>query len=89
MVEIKSVIDLDEIETDLHFLFKRSAPRRENYKFEKEITEITAHFMKKHVKINLLVICQNFWADAKFACLEQLPKEKSFHKKNDRSNNER
>ena len=56
MVEIKSVIDLDEIEIDLHFLFKHSASRRENYKLEKEITEITAHFMKKHVESRWLSI---------------------------------
>ena len=47
---LKPIFDLDQVATDLHFFFKRSAARREDYKMVENITEITVHYMK-HVKL--------------------------------------
>ena len=53
---LKLVIDLDLIATDLHFFFKWSAARRQDYKMVEEITEITAWYLKKHVDLRWLSI---------------------------------
>ena len=35
---IKPILDLDQVATDLHFFFKRSAARQEDYKMVENIT---------------------------------------------------
>ena len=54
--KLKPVIDLDQVATGLYFFFKRSAARREDYKLVETITEITTHYMKKHVESRWLSI---------------------------------
>lgn len=46
-------INLDQVAIDLHFFFKLSAARREDYKEVSSITEVTSHFVLKH--------CQTRW----------------------------
>ena len=46
----KPILDSDQVATDLHFFFKRSTARREDYKMVENITEVTMHYMKKHVE---------------------------------------
>ena len=93
--EIKSIIDLNEIATDLHFFFKRSAARREDYKLAEEITETTVWFMKKHVESRWLSIDRSLvrileqLPNLRVYFLEKLPKEKGFHAKNGLASNSR
>ena len=53
---LKPILDLDQVATDLHFFFKRSAADRTDYKIVENITEITKHYMKKHVESRWLSI---------------------------------
>ena len=68
LVGLKVVDDVDQIATDLHFFFKLSAARREDYKLMEEITEVTAFYMKKHVESRWLSIDRPL-----VRILEQLP----------------
>ena len=43
----EDIIDLDQFAIDLHFFFKLSAARREDYSKTSEITDITAVYMLK------------------------------------------
>ena len=53
---LKPILDFDQVATDLHFFFKRSAARREDFKIVEKITEMTTHYMKKHVESRWLSI---------------------------------
>ena len=80
----KISFDVDPFFHDLHFFFKYSSGRREDYVSMAEITGITAEFAKKHTETR--------WLSMKYTCvrlLEQwdkvceyfltfLPKEKNF-----------
>ena len=68
LVGLKVVDDVDQIATDLHFFFKLSAARREDYKLMEEITEVTAFYIKKHVESRWLSIDRSL-----VRILEQLP----------------
>jgi len=50
---LKETINLDQIAIDLHFFFKLSAARREDYREVSSITEVTSHYVLKH--------CQTRW----------------------------
>ena len=43
-----SLVDLYEMAIDLHFFFKHSAGRREEFKKSDAITGITVHHLDKH-----------------------------------------
>ena len=50
---LKETINLDQIAIDLHFFFKHSAARREDYVSVSSITDVTSQFVLKH--------CQSRW----------------------------
>ena len=50
---LKETINLDQIAIDLHFFFKHSAARREDYLSVSSITDVTSQFVLKH--------CQSRW----------------------------
>ena len=50
---LKETINLDQIAIDLHFFFKHSATRREDYVSVSSITDVTSQFVLKH--------CQSRW----------------------------
>ena len=52
LVELKSIIDLDQIATKLHFFLKWSAAWQEDYKLVEQITEVTVWYMKKMLNPN-------------------------------------
>ena len=90
---LKPVIDLDLIATDLHFFFKRSTARRQDYKMVEEITEITVWSLKKHVdsrwlSINLsLVRILDQMENLREYFLVQLSQQREFNGKNGLSKN--
>ena len=92
---IKPTIDLDLVASDLHFFFKRSAARREDYKFVETITDITTHYMKKHVESRWLSIDKSLvrileqMENLREYFIVQLPKQKGFNNKNGLAGNER
>ena len=65
---LKSTIDLELTVIDLHFFFRCSAAHREDYKLVKQITEITACYMKKHCESRWLSIDRSL-----VRILEQMP----------------
>lgn len=81
---LKSLIDLDEFAIDLHFFFKYSAARREDYKDLVTLTDETTHFVLKHCqtrwlsldKVLVRIIEQIVNLKAYF--LEYLPKQPRF-----------
>ena len=92
---LKTTIDLDQVASDLHFFFKRSAARREDYKFVETITDITTHYMKKHVESRWLSIDKSLvrileqMDNLKEYFLRQIPKQKGFNSKNGLNSSER
>ena len=84
---LKPIFDLDQVATDLHFFFKRSAARREDYK-------ITTHYMKKHVKSRWLSIDRSLlrvldqMENLGEYFLKEIPKQKGFNQKNGLANND-
>ena len=84
---LKPIFDLDQVATDLHFFFKRSAARREDYK-------ITTHCMKKHVKSRWLSIDRSLlrildqMENLGEYFLKEIPKQKGFNQKNGLANND-
>ena len=92
---IKPILDLDQVATDLHFFFKRSAIRREDYKMVENITEITTRYMKKHVESGwlsidrLLVRILEQMENLRECFLKKIPKQKGFNQKIGLVNNDR
>ena len=80
----EEIIDLDQFAIDLHFFFKLSAARREDYAKTAELSEITAVYMMKHVQTRwlsiekVLVRIMEQFKNLKIYFLETLPKQKKF-----------
>ena len=81
---MKSLIDLDEFSIDLHFFFKYSAARREDYKDLESLTGETSQFVLKHCQTRrlsldkVLVRIIEQIANLKEYFLEFLPKQPRF-----------
>ena len=92
---LKPVIDLDLIATDLHFFFKRSPARRQDYRMVEDITEITVWYLKKHVDSRWLntdrslVKILDQMENLREYFLVQLSRQKGFNGKNGLSKNDR
>ena len=92
---LKPAIDLDLIATDLHFFFKRSAARRQDYKMVEEITETTVWYLKKHVDLRWLSIDRSVvrildqMQNLRGYFLVQLPRQKGFNGSNGLLKNDR
>ena len=50
---MKDYVNVDQFAIDLHFFFKLSAARREDYRGVSKLTEVTTHYVIKH--------CQTCW----------------------------
>ena len=50
---LKDNVNVDQFSIDLHFFFKPSAVRREDYKGVFKLTDVTMHYVIKH--------CQTCW----------------------------
>ena len=50
---LKGYVNVDQFAIDLHFFFKLSATRREDYRGVSKLTDVTTHYVIKH--------CQNCW----------------------------
>lgn len=91
---LKPVIDLDLFATDLNFFFKRSAARREDFMIVETITEITTHYMKKHVESRWLSIDKSLvqileqFQNLKEYFLNHISKPKRFNSKAGLSRND-
>ena len=92
---LKTILDLDQVATDLHFFFKRSGARREDYKLVENITEITTRYMKKHVESRWLSIGHSLvpileqMENLRKYSLKEIPNQKGFNQKNALVNNDR
>ena len=93
---LKPILDLYQVATDLHFFFKRSAFRREDYKMVENITEITTHYMKKHVgsrwlsiDLSLVQILDKANEEFERVFFEGDTEPKGFNQKNGLANNDR
>ena len=45
----KDSVNVDQCAIDLHFFFKLSATRREDYRGVSELTDVTTHYVIKHL----------------------------------------
>ena len=92
---LKPILNLYQVATDLHFFFKRSAFLREDYKMVENITEITTHYMKKHVESRWLSIGHSLvrileqMENLREYFLKEIPKQKGFNQKSGLANNDR
>ena len=50
---LKDNVNVDQFAIDLHFFFKLSSARREDYRGVSELTDVTTHYVIKH--------CQTCW----------------------------
>ena len=92
---LNPILDLYQVTTDLHFIFKRYTARRKDYKMVENITEITTYYMEKHVEscwlridrplVRILEQMENF----RKYFLKEIPKRKGFNQKNGLVNNDR
>ena len=91
-MELKSIIDLDQIVSNPHFLIKQSAAQ-EDYKLVEHSTEVTVWYIKKHVESRSLSIDCSLvriqLSNLHVYFLQKLQKEKCFNGKNSLANNER
>ena len=91
-MELKSIIDLDQIVSNPHFLIKQSAAQ-EDYKLVEHSTEVTVWYIKKHVESRWLSIDCSLvriqLSNLHVYFLQKLQKEKCFNGKNSLANNER
>ena len=84
---LKTILDLDQVPTDLYFLFKRPDGRREDYKMVENTTEITTHYMKKHVESRWLSIGHSLvpileqMENLRKYSLKEIPNQKGFNQK--------
>ena len=68
----------------MHFFFKLSSARREDYKDISEVTGITAEFVKKFRETRWLymklvgVLCLKQWENLEYYFLTVLPKQDNF-----------
>ena len=46
---LKDNVNVDQFAIDLHFFFKLSATRREDYRGVSELTDVTTHYVIKHL----------------------------------------
>ena len=46
---LKDNVNVDQFAIDLHFFFKLSAARREDYRGVSELTDVTTHYVIKHL----------------------------------------
>ena len=82
----ESTFDLDDFFQDLHFFFKLSSARREDYASLADITTITAEYTKRHAEtrwvsmkyVALRVLEQ--WANLTEYFLKFVPRQKNFKK---------
>ena len=52
--EKESIFDLDDFFNDLHFFFKLSSARREDYPSLENVTNVVAQYAKKHLEMRWL-----------------------------------
>ena len=45
---LKDNVNVDQFPIDLHFFFKLSAARREDYRGVSKLTDVTTHYVIKH-----------------------------------------
>ena len=68
MNALKEVIDLDQFVIDLHFFFKKSSARREDFVAVAAVTDVMVHYLLKH--------CESRWLGIEkvlVRVIEQLP----------------
>ena len=76
--------DLDDFFQDLHFFFKKSAARREDYKSLEKLTGVIAEYMKRHAETRWVSMkyvalrCVEQWSNLTEYFLKYLPKQKNF-----------
>lgn len=74
----------DQIASNLHSFFKRSAARREDYAFANIDSELEVHIMRRHVRIRWVSLKSAYvrideqWDHLKNYFLEFVPKQKNF-----------
>lgn len=92
---LKSVVNIDQFAIDLHFFFKLSAARREDYREICELTDVTAHYVLKHCQTRwlsldkVLVRIIEQYANLKEYFLNKLPTLPAFKGKNGINQTER
>ena len=53
---LKDNVNVDQFAIDLHFFFKLSAARREDYRGVSELTDVTTHYVIRHCQIRWLCL---------------------------------
>ena len=82
--EKESTFDLDDFFNDLHFFFKLSSARREDYASLENATNVVAQYAKKHVETRWLTMkyvalrLLEQWPNLKEYFLNFLPKQSNF-----------
>ena len=95
MSSLKDTIDLDQLVIDLHFFFKKSSARREDYCGMSAVTDVAVHYLLRHCesrwlgieKVLVRVIEQI--KNIKEYFLNELPKKAEFKGKNGIGNSKR
>ena len=78
--------DIDDFFCDLHFFFKLSSARREDYASLVELTGVVAEYAKKHAETRwvsmqkVAIRCLEQWKNLEEYFLRFLPKQKNFNK---------
>ena len=76
---------------DLHFFFKHSRSRHEDYASLAIITSVTSEYMKKHAETCwvsmkcVALCCLEQWENSKVYFLKFLPQQKSFKKEDEKT----
>ena len=84
---LKTTVDLDEFAINLHFFFKYSSARREDYKNLEELTDLTSEFVIKHCQTRwisldkVLVRISEQFCNLHNYYLEHLPTQSEFNSK--------
>ena len=82
--KLHQCVDIDEFFTDIHFFFKLSSARREDYASLVNITDVVAEYAKKHAETRWLSMkyvalrCLEQWPNLKEYFLNFLPRQKNF-----------
>ena len=80
----KGTFDIDDFFTDIHFFFKLSSARRQDYATLEAITGVAAEYAKKHAETRwvsmkyVAVRCLEQWENLKEYFLKFLPRQSNF-----------
>ena len=84
--KVNGTFDIDNFYIDVHFFFRLSSARREDYASFESVTGVVAEYAKRHVETRwvsmkkVTVRCLEQWANLKEYFLSYLPNQPNFKK---------